>query len=264
MEINSIGFSNPIIKNIKQLKKKSDQKLVVLEDLSFFDFLMKESKKLKTFIYAKELINKDSTQKIVDYFIKNSSECYEVSSKVYLDIVEKGNSAGLLGVYEDKVLSISDLNPSKHHFIVVLDHLENPGNIGTLFRTCDGCGVDAIILVDEIVKSTSYKVAQTSRGMSLFMDKVSCSYEEAKQYLLKNNYDLYLGEPIKGKDYKQYDYANNIALIIGNERYGINSDWYNNKHLEVFIPMVGKMTSLNVSVAGSVLIYEAFMKRNRK
>ena len=55
----------------------------------------------------------------------------------------------------------------------------------------------------------------------------------------------------------------NIALVVGNERYGINPNWYENKNEKVFIPMWGEMTSLNVGVAASILMYEAKIKRNK-
>lgn len=263
MKAIQIGYSHETIKKIKDLKKHSINGLNLIEDLSILAFLKDDNKALDTFIYCPEIINKAETIKIKEYFIKNSKEVYEVSSKVYLSIVDKENSAGLIGIYKENIKTINDLDPNKHKFLVVLDHLENPGNIGTLFRTGDGCKVDGIILVDEIVKSNSYKVIQASRGMSLFIDKFSLTYEEAQKYLLDHNYDIYLGEPKLGKSYQEYDYKGNIALIVGNERFGINEKWYQNKNLKVFIPMSGKMPCLNVSIAGSILIYEAFMKRNR-
>jgi len=261
MNINMISLSHPVVKQVKEYKKKASN-YVVIEDLSILSFIYEDKKKLNILLYCPELINKESTIKLLDGLKHISSNIYEVSSKTYFNIVEKENSAGIIGVYRDEVKTLNDLDAEKQKFIVVLDHLETPGNIGTIIRTCDGANVDAVILVDEIVKSTSFKVVQASRGMSLFIEKYSCTYEELQEYLLSNNYDIYLGEPEKGKPYNEYDYNNKIALIVGNERFGINEKWYKNKHLEVFIPMKGKMPCLNVSSAASILIYEAFIKRN--
>jgi tRNA G18 (ribose-2'-O)-methylase SpoU len=76
------------------------------------------------------------------------------------------------------------------------------------------------------------------------------------------NYDIFLGEPELGLSYDKYDYKGNIAIVIGNERYGIDPRWYENEHKKVYIPMEGLMGSLNVSVAGSILLFEAL--KNRK
>ena len=70
-----------------------------------------------------------------------------------------------------------------------------------------------------------------------------------------------MGEPELGKSYNELDYHGKIAIVVGSERYGINPDWYNHPHQKVFIPMYGTMTSLNVGVAASILLYEAKLKR---
>jgi TrmH family RNA methyltransferase len=64
-----------------------------------------------------------------------------------------------------------------------------------------------------------------------------------------------------GLDYKSYDYNGKIAIVVGNERYGINNDWYLNQHKKVYIPMEGRQNSINVSVAACILAYEAYMRR---
>ena len=107
------------------------------------------------------------------------------------------------------------------------------------------------------------KITSSSRGCNLLIPTAIASYEEAQQWLLENNYDIYLGEPNLGKDYQSYDYQNNIAIVVGNERFGINEEWYNNKHIKVFIPMFGSNNSLNVGVAASILVYEATMQRKK-
>ena len=93
------------------------------------------------------------------------------------------------------------------------------------------------------------------------MDKQTFTYDEAQNFLIKNNYNIYLGEPILGKPYNEYNYEGKIALVVGNERYGITSNWYQYDHFKVFIPMYGEMKSLNVSIAGSILMYEVKMKK---
>lgn len=262
MKVLNIGFSNPAIKRIKELKKKTIDNFCVIEDLSIFDNLREDSKSLDLFIYCPSIINKKETLETVEYFKENSKEVYEVSEKVFIDLVDKENRAGLIGIYQINPLTISSLNPSKHKFVLVLDGIEIPGNMGTLFRSSDGVNVDLVVICNKVTNPLSSKVTQASRGMNLFKDIVICEYEEIQKYLLDNNYNIYLGEPELGKNYKEYDYSGNIALVVGNERFGIDQRWYNGTHNKVFIPMAGKMGCLNVSIAGSILMYEAFMKRN--
>jgi outer membrane protein len=87
--------------------------------------------------------------------------------------------------------------------------------------------------------------------------------QPVQQKLLELNYDIFLGEPVLGKSYDEYDYKGNVAIVIGNERYGIDPKWYESKHKKVYIPMEGLMGSLNVSVAGSILLFEALKNRKK-
>ena len=256
----NIGKSHDVIKYIKKIKIKSNEDIYI-EDLSVLNFLMEENKSLEIFIYCEELIFSEDAKNIVQYFSKNSKQIYTVSKKLYEEIVTKGFSAGVIGVYKYEFTPLEKVKDKG--FVVVLDGLETPGNLGTIIRTCDSFNVDAIILVDSRTNVFNPKVVQSSRGMSLFVPIVNSTYEEAQKFLLDNNYDIYLGEPELGKSYLDYDYHNKTALVFGNERFGINKKWYDNKNLKLYVPMYGKMTSLNVCVAASIVIAYTGVKRHK-
>ena len=180
---------------------------------------------------------------------------------VYEEIITKGFSAGVIGVYHYNFLTLDEVRDKE--FAVVLDGLETPGNLGTILRTCDAYDVDLVMLVDSKTNVFNPKVVQSSRGMSLLLNIVNVTYEEAQKFLLDNNFDIYLGEPELGKSYLDYDYKNKTALVFGNERFGINKKWYDNLNYKLFVPMYGKMTSLNVSVAASIVIAYTGIKRHK-
>ncbi|MDE6584169.1 MAG: hypothetical protein K2K15_02085, partial [Anaeroplasmataceae bacterium] len=89
------------------------------------------------------------------------------------------------------------------------------------------------------------------------------TYQEAQAFLNQKQYTIYLGEPELGLDYQKYSYEGKIAIVVGNERFGIQEEWYSHPHQKVFIPMQGTQNSLNVGVAASILAYEAYMKRRK-
>lgn len=264
MRILNIGSSHPTIKELKMLKKHPIMEYAVIEDLATFNFLVEDKQDLEVFVYCPSLIHSDEASKVVEYYSKHSKEVYTISKQVFDAIAEKENAVGIIGKIKQNYLDVSKINCEDYPFVVVTDKIENPGNLGTILRTCDGVKASLLICVDPISKFSSPKVLVSSRGMALFVNKVVMTYEEAQKFLLDNNYDIYLGEPELGKSYREYDYKNKIALVIGNERYGINPKWYDNPHKKVFIPMEGKMGCLNVSIAGAILIYEAYSKRNNK
>ena len=214
-------------------------------------------------IYFNVLVIFDETKLLLDNLFSVSNEVYEVSKKVYMDLVDKDNAQGIVCLIHKPNLTFDEIDVKKHKFILVNDGIELPGNLGTLVRTCDATNVDLIINVNERTKFNNNKVIQSSRGMVLFKDLISATYEEVQQKLLELDYDIFLGEPVLGKSYDEYDYKGNVAIVIGNERYGIDPRWYESKHKKVFIPMEGLMGSLNVSVAGSILLFEALKNRRK-
>ena len=262
--IYNLGAGSAEIKALKDLKRHPMPEHVVIEDFSTFAHLKSSNRDLITFIYCPELIYSEEGKELVSYFTNHSQNTYTVSKKLYQSLCEKDNAAGLFGILNYGLKNIEDIDPSKYDFIVVLDRIENPGNLGTIIRTCDGAKVGLIIHVDPIVNLFTAKALAASRGMGLFINQVVCSYDKAQEFLLKNDYTIYLGEPDLGKPYYEYDYQGRIALVVGSERFGINPKWYDNPHQKVFIPMKGKMGCLNVSIATSILIYEADTKRTRK
>lgn len=262
-KILQIGKNHEVYLKLKDLKKHYKEGYYVIEDISILDNWKIKGSQVEIVLFCNELIYKEETKELLSYLLSNCKECYEVSKKVFLDLVDKENAQGIVCLIYKPNLSINDIDITKHKFILVNDGIELPGNLGTLIRTCDATNVDLIINVNERTKFNNPKVIQSSRGMVLFKDLISCSYKEAQDKLLELGYDIFLGEPELGESYDFYDYQGNVAIVIGNERYGIDPDWYKNKHLKVYIPMEGIMGSLNVGVAGSILLFEALKKRKK-
>lgn len=261
LNIQNIGKNHDVIQRIKAYKKKNVDGIFIVEDLAILDDFKNEKGRAKTVVFCDELLSKDLGKEVFEYYKSNSDEIYSVSSKVFLDLAEKGNAQGIIAVIEKEILTIDDLANKNYQFVIINDGIEIPGNLGTIVRTCDAVGVDLVINVNEKTKFNNPKVIQSSRGMILFKDIVSCSYEQAQDYLLKQGFDIFLGEPELGKSYDEYDYDGKVAIVVGSERFGIDPRWYGNEHKKVYIPMKGKMGSLNVGVAASILLYEAMMKR---
>ena len=142
-----------------------------------------------------------------------------------------------------------------------MDGLENPGNVGTILRTADAAGFDAVLAVDLRTHINGSKCVSASRGMVFKLPVLNCGFETAANALAKNGFTVYLGEPEQGRRYDQTDYAKKTALVVGAERFGINQQWFSRAHERIYIPMQGSMTSLNVGVAASLLMYEVFRQK---
>jgi len=243
------------------IKKNNIPNTTISDDLQVLKIAVDNNLEIDTLLYCYEIEYHSDTKLLLDKLISKAKESYEISLSSYNAIALKENHAGIIASIKFNEYKLNDL--INKEFIFVLDRLEIPGNIGTIYRTLESIKCNAVILVDPVSKITNEKITSSSRGCNLIIPTVSTTYEEALNYLLKNDYDIFLGEPLLGKSYQDYDYKNKIAIVVGNERFGINPDWYNHNNKKVFIPMEGSQNSLNVSVAASILAYEAYMKRKK-
>lgn len=241
------------------IKTNKDKNITVSDDLQVLSLTIDYNLSIELLLYDFETEYKEDTKALLEKLIKVSKEIYEISHSSYSSLCLKENHAGIIAAIKLKEYKPEDFKD--FNFIMVLDHLEIPGNIGTIYRTLDSCKCDGVILVDSISKLNNEKITSSSRGCSLIIPTLSLSYQEALAFIKKYGFTPYLGEPELGSDYQSYDYKDKTAIIVGNERFGINPDWYNHEAKKVYIPMEGNQNSLNVGVAASILAYEVYMKK---
>lgn len=255
-----ISKSNETFKEFRELIKHNPyNNITISSDLQVLKIVYENNIKIDTLLYVNDIDYQDETLKLLNNLKSISNNVYEISKSTFDIIKTKENHVGIIAKIIFNEYTKEDF--SKMNFLCILDKLEIPGNIGTIYRTLSSIGCDGVILVDEISKKNNILMTSSARGSNLIIPTLSLSYDEAQKFLLDNNFDIYLGEPKLGKNYQEYDYKNKIALVFGNERFGINPNWYSNKSIKVFIPMEGPHNSLNVSVAASIILYEAYMKR---
>ena len=141
--------------------------------------------------------------------------------------------------------------------LVILDHLEDPHNLGAIIRTCEAAGISGIIIPKDRSVDVNSTVMKTSAGAleNVKLAKVTNLVNVIGE--LKENGYWIVGTALEGgTDYRDIDYTGKIALVIGNEGNGISKSVLNECDYIAKIPMYGKINSLNASVAAGIMIYE--------
>lgn len=258
-----ISKNHEAFKTIKDIIKTNKYpEYIATDDLQVLTIVAEHNIKIECLLYSFEEDFHQETIQLLQKLKSLANEVYEISNQTYEILSLKNNHIGIVASIQLPKYSFNDF--SDKDFLVILDKLEIPGNVGSIYRTLDSIQADGVILVDPISKPNNPKVTAAARGCNLIIPTISCSYEKAQEWLIQSNYTIFLGEPKLGLDYQSYDYKGKIAIVVGNERFGIHEKWYDYPHKKVFIPMVGIQNSLNVSVAASILVYEAYMKRIKK
>lgn len=224
---------------------------------------------------AKELLENGKDVKKI--FLQDNFDDKKIISlmeklKISVEIKQKREMDHLCnGLHQGIILDIRDYQYSKlddvlkknPNFVVILDHLEDPHNFGAIIRTSEAAGVDAIIIPKDRQVPVNSTVMKTSAGALSNMEIVCVSNLVQAINKLKDNGFWVVGTAMENAiDYKDIDYSSKIALIIGNEGKGMSRLVMDSCDYIAKIPMVGKINSLNASVASGIMIYEVV--RNRK
>ncbi len=199
-----------------------------------------------------------SDEMIISLIEKNKMNVI-TKTKNELDELAKGVHQGIiLDVHEYVYKNLDDIiNKSDESFIVILDHIEDPHNLGAIIRTVEAAGIKSIIIPKDRSVDVTSTVMKTSAGAleNIKISKVTNLIQTIED--LKNNGFWIVGTEMESDlDYREVDYKGKFALIIGNEGKGMSKLVKESCDYIVKIPMKGKINSLNASVAAGIMIYE--------
>jgi len=221
--------------------------------------LLKNGKKIK-----KVILQEGFHDEIINSLLENAKIKAEIKPKRELDNLVKGVHQGIiLDVSDYEYKDIDTIFENQDDFVLLLDHLEDPHNLGAIIRTCEAAGVRTIILPKNREVQITSTVMKTSVGTLDNVNIVMVSNLVNAIDKLKDNGFWIVGTALDNSvDYRSVDYSGKIALVIGNEGEGMSRLVTKNCDYLVKIPMYGKTNSLNASVAAGIMIYEVI--RNRK
>lgn len=212
----------------------------------------------------KIILQEGFDDKEINSLIEKGNFRVEVKQKRDIDRLAEGVHQGIILYIPDyKYKTLNEVLEREPQFLVLLDHLEDPHNLGAIIRTSEAAGVDAIIMPKDRQVMINSTVMKTSVGTLDNMDIVAVTnLVQTIEELKKNGYWV-VGTALENSvDYRDIDYSGKIALVIGNEGSGISRLVAKSCDFIAKIPMYGTTNSLNASVAAGIMIYEVV--RNRK
>lgn len=189
---------------------------------------------------------------------------YEVvSDDVYKKMSDTVTPQGILCVIAIKEAKLEDLlKGTGKPLFVLLENLQDPGNLGTILRTAEGAGVTGIIMSKDCVDIYNPKVIRSTMGSvyrvpHFYTEDLGSIIEELKE----KGINVYAAALDSSEIYDTYSYIEGSAFVIGNEGNGLRSETIAKAGKCCYLPMEGSVESLNASVAASILMYEAFRQR---
>lgn len=185
-----------------------------------------------------------------------------VTDEVLRKIADTQTPQGIVCVLKQKHYTLEQLITKKNPLLVVLEDLQDPGNLGTILRTGEGAGITGVIMSKDTVDLYNPKTIRATMGSVYRVPFVYA--EDLKQVLatLKEAGITSYAAHLKGtKYYDSFDFRKGTAFLIGNEGNGLQTETAEQADVYLKIPMEGKLESLNAAVATSILMYEANRQR---
>ena len=182
-------------------------------------------------------------------------ECICVTEKIFNTITDVKNPQGILAIIEKTSKEENQIDYDTD-LLVVLDDIQDPGNLGTILRTVDSVGLSQIIVSKGTADAYNPKVVRSTMGAIFRVNIVECEdINETLKEIKANKFKTVVTSLKANKTIYEIDYKKK-AIIIGNEANGVKEEIINNADEKVKIPMPGKTESLNASVATGIVLYE--------
>ncbi|MBK7320790.1 RNA methyltransferase [Candidatus Villigracilis affinis] len=255
MDITSL--QNPKIKYIVKLREdkrlRRQDGLMLVEGRDELTLALSTGLKPHTLLTAPEIAS-------VSIDIPNA-EITTVTRVVFEKISYRDNPDGWLGLFPIPQNTLDDLKLSENPFVIVAESVEKPGNLGAILRTADAAGVDAVIVCDGRVDVWNPNTVRASRGTVFTVPTVEADSQMTLDWLRLRKMRVLAATPSAEVLHTSVDLNQPIALAVGTEDEGLTDFWMQNADIRVKIPMLGKVNSLNVSIATALITYEAVRQR---
>ena len=186
----------------------------------------------------------------------------KVSAEVFHKMAYRDESDGIIAVSCPKHVSLDMVRLSANPFIIVLEGVEKPGNLGAILRTADAARVDAVVVCDPKTDIYNPNTIRSSIGCVFTQQVITCTSEEILQWLKQADIRIFAAALIASEWYHKTDLTQPSAIVMGTEADGLTDFWLRNADRCIKIPMRGYIDSLNVSVSTAIITFEAMRQRD--
>lgn len=255
---------NEQIKHIRKLKEKKYRnqcREYIIEGIKLVKEAIAERMNIKTIVICDGCDAESNFDQKLLYEIAKLN-CLAVPEKIFKELTDVENPQGILAVIERK--EVKQEIDYEQDIIVLLDNIQDPGNLGTILRTVDSVGINQILVSKGTTDAFSSKVIRSSMGAIFRLNIIECkNLVETIEQIKEKNYKVIATSLESKKSIYDISYQKS-AIIIGNEANGVEKEVLDQVDITTKIPMLGKTESLNASVATGIVLYEYVRQKLQK
>jgi len=248
------SLSNPLVKQARALRQKKtrlESGSFLVEGIHHVGEAVDAGWRIESVIYAPDLLTSNFARDLISR-LKPTPQ--PVSAQVMESLSGKDNPQGILAVVQQRNISLNELQRLECAAAIVSP--QDPGNVGTILRTLDAVGADALFLLDGGVELYHPTTVRASMGTIFWKPVIQTSFAEFVRWSQEGNYQL-IGSSVHGDvEYQTFVPTPPWILVLGNEQKGLTPEQTNACDVTVSLPMRGRVSSLNLAVAAGVLLYQ--------
>lgn len=253
------SLANPIIKDIRglALKKHRDETGLFLgEGLKLVTDALDENWPVDTICFAAAVRNQPAVMQAAAKVHARGGTVLDVSEAVLGKITRRENPQMVVGVFKQRLTSLSAVKPADLDVWVALEQVRDPGNLGTIIRTVDSVGAKGVILVGETCDPFSMEAVRATMGSLFHVPLVRCNTADFRAFAAGRGFRIVGTRLDAAVDFRSVGLEKPTILLMGNEQKGLTEAMSALCDVGVKIPMVGQADSLNLAIATGVMLYE--------
>ena len=257
--------TNPRIKalvKLRQRKQRDSQHVTLIEGFRENRRAIDNQHPPTELYFCRKLFHDEDNEALLNDARAHGAALFDCNEEAFRKAAYRESPDGLLSVAPAIGQPLSSLELSKTPFLVVAQSIEKPGNLGTILRSADGAGADAVIVCDHCTDINNPNVVRASMGTLFSVPVVETTTTMLLPWLRERNIQTLAATPHTDHLYTGVDLTGPVAVVIGTEKHGLTNEWMDGADLRVRIPMLGQADSLNVATATTILLYEVLRQRS--
>jgi len=252
------SHQNPKIKQIRALsqrKHRDKQGLFLVEGIRHVGEAVDAGAELDYVLFASELLESDYAHSLIQRLIATGTPCFDTASDIFTALSSKEHPQGILAVANQNLSYLENLNPDNFPWGLALVAPQDPGNLGTILRTIDAVGANGLIVLENGVDIFHPTAVRASMGALFWKPVVYAPFKDFAAWAQEHDYHVYGSSAHGDTRTEDANYQTPAVLLLGSEREGLTETQTDICEAVIRLPMRGKSTSLNLSVAAGILLY---------
>ena len=258
------SLQNPRVKQLVKLRDRRPRDaagVFLIEGYREIRRALERSVALTELYYAPDWFLGENEAALIAQAQASGAQLFELAKETFTKVAYRERPDGLLAVAPQWRRTLDELQLPPAPFLLVVEAIEKPGNLGTILRSADAAGCQAVIVCDAVTDIFNPNVVRASTGVIFSVPLVVADSVEVLGWLQARKIRTIATTPAAETIYTAADLRGPLAVIMGSEQYGLSEFWLKHADLPVRIPMAGQADSLNVAMATIITLFEAVRQR---